>query len=258
MNEQSLSDQNGLDDLEGLLSMGGMMEFDMGNYTVKHLPGSERLYKLKMDRPARLMETMGAYRKEQRYCDVVFRVNDSRHPAHRVVLASASAYFASMFGHSNYLEARIKEDIDFTQWVPCPTVMDLILDFIYTSQVQLNDKVVRIVPSCSFMQTKSILLGQQELLLEWLTVVATLALILRTGNSQYFILLRTQSDYSAPFLHRYLFLSLEYMGGFTLGETCLLFLFLGHGSPRLLHAIAVGWLGGVLRCLPSRSLASIE
>jgi hypothetical protein len=157
MGEQNLPSQHGLDDLDGLLSMGDLLEFDMGTYIIKHLPGSERLYKLKMHRAGRLMDTMATFRKERRFCDVVLRVNDDRYPAHKVVLASASSYFASMFGQSGHIEARTTEDIDFTKLIGCPIVMELILGFIYTSEVRLNDKSVSIVASCSFTSTRQML-----------------------------------------------------------------------------------------------------
>lgn len=157
MSEQNLAEQDGSDDLDGLLTMSDLLEFDMGTYIIKHLPGSERLYKLKMHRANHLMDTMATFRKEQRFCDVVLKVNDNRHPAHKVVLASASSYFASMFGQSGHIEARTTEDIDFSKLVSCPTVMDLILGFIYTSEVQLNDKTVSFVVFCSFMSTRETL-----------------------------------------------------------------------------------------------------
>ena len=162
LSDPSLQDENELDDLNGLLFMDNFLELDMGKYTIKHLPGSERLYKLKMDRSARLMDAMASYRKEQRYCDVIFRLKESQHPAHKVVLASGSAYFAAMFSQPCRSEARTTEVIDFTSLVSCPLVMNMILDFIYTSQVQLNDKTVRIVSFCTFMPTIHILLGSQD------------------------------------------------------------------------------------------------
>jgi hypothetical protein len=142
LNGQSQQDTNGFDELDGLLSMSDLSEFDMGKYTMKLLAGSDRLYKIKTDRSARLMDTMAMYRKEERFCDVVLCVKGQRHLAHKVVLASASSYFASMFGQSAHIESHTTNDIDITKLVPCPFAMNIILDFMYTSQVQLNDKSV--------------------------------------------------------------------------------------------------------------------
>jgi hypothetical protein len=137
-----VADTNGLDELDGLLSLSDLSEFDMGKYTMKLLAGSDRLYKLKNDRSSKLLETMATYRKEKRFCDVVLCVKGERYPAHKIVLASASSFFASMFGQPGHIEARTTEDIDLTKLVPCPFSMGMILDFIYSSEIQLNDKCV--------------------------------------------------------------------------------------------------------------------
>ncbi|CAF1588213.1 unnamed protein product [Rotaria sp. Silwood1] len=149
LNGHSQQDNNQFDDLNGLLSINNLGEFDMGKYTMKLLTGSDRLYKLKTDRQARLMDTMSLYRKEERFCDVVLCVQGIRHPAHKIVLASVSSYFASMFGKSGHIEAFTTEDIDLTKLVPCPFTMNIILDFMYTSHVQLNDRCVMPILTCS-------------------------------------------------------------------------------------------------------------
>jgi len=142
LNGHSQLDSNGIDELDGLLSMSDLSEFDMGKYVMKLLSGTDRLYKLKTDRSVRIMDTMALYRKEELFCDVCLCVKGARHPAHKIVLASASSYFASMFGQPAHIEAHTTQDIDLTKLVPCPFAMNIILDFLYTSQVQLNDKCV--------------------------------------------------------------------------------------------------------------------
>jgi hypothetical protein len=47
-----------------------------------------------------------------------------------------------MFGQSGHIEAHTTQDIDLTELVSCPYAMDAVLNFLYTSQVQLNDKSV--------------------------------------------------------------------------------------------------------------------
>ena len=127
------------DELDGLLSMSDLSELDMGRYTMKLLSGADRLYRLKTPHSTQLMQNMVQYRKEGRYCDVILRVNDQRYPAHRVTLASASAYFASMFDQSSHVNA---DEIDLGKMIPCHVALNTILDFIYTSEIQLNDKRV--------------------------------------------------------------------------------------------------------------------
>ena len=142
LNGHSQLDSNGIDELDGLLSMSDLSIFDMGKYTMKLLSGTDRLYQIKADRAARIMEIMAMYRKEKLFCDVVLCVNGQRNPAHKIVLASASSYFAKMFGQPGHIEAHTTQDIDLTKLIPCSSVMSIILDFLYTSQVQLNDKCV--------------------------------------------------------------------------------------------------------------------
>ena len=140
---RSPSAMNTFDELDLLPSLDDLSEFDMGKYTMKLLTGTDRLYKIKTDRSSRLLETMAKYREEERFCDVVLCVKDERIPAHKLVLVSASPYFASMFGQSAHIEARTTEDIDLTKLIHCPTVVRKIVDFIYTSQIELNDKLVK-------------------------------------------------------------------------------------------------------------------
>lgn len=143
LNGSSPHSTNDPDELDQLLSMSDLSEVDMGKYTMHLLPGPDRLYRYKSDRPTRLLEMMDAYRKEERFCDVVLCVKGERFPVHKVVLASASPYFASMFGQSGHIEAHTTEDIDLTKLIPCKGALQAILNYIYTSQVQLNDKNVR-------------------------------------------------------------------------------------------------------------------
>ncbi len=133
---------NEIDEIDGLLSLNDLSEFDMGKYTMKLLPGTDRIYRLKTDRAANIMNTMAMYREKELFCDVSLRVKGQRHLAHKIVLASASSYFASMFGQSGHIEAHTTQDIDLTELVSCPHAMNIVLNFLYTSQVQLNDKCV--------------------------------------------------------------------------------------------------------------------
>ena len=142
LDEYFQADTDRADDLDGLLSLTDLSVFDMGKYTMRLLAGSDRLYKIKNDRSSKLLETMANYRKEKRFCDVVLCVKGERYPAHKIVLASASSFFASMFGEPSHIEARTTEDIDLTKLVPCSFSMGIILDFIYTSEIHLNDQCV--------------------------------------------------------------------------------------------------------------------
>ena len=135
-------DSHGFDECDTRFSLDDLRTVDMGTYTMKLLSNSDRLYKLKNERAAALLETMSKYRQQGLFCDVVLCVHDCLYPAHKIILASASSYFASMFGQRGHIEAETSRSIDLTQTVPCTRVMNIILDFLYTSQVTLNDQCV--------------------------------------------------------------------------------------------------------------------
>lgn len=132
----------GIDELDGLFSMNQLNTLETSKFTMKLLPNSDRLYKLKPERAALIMDTMASYRQQGLFCDVVLCVKNQRHAAHKIVLASASSYFASMFGQPGHIEAQANQEINLSEMIPCPTVMNMILDFIYNSEVKLNDQSV--------------------------------------------------------------------------------------------------------------------
>ena len=144
LNGHYQEDFNEINELDGLFSLNDLGEFDMGKYTMKLLSGSgtDRLYRLKSDHASGMMNAMAMYREKQLFCDVTLRVQGQRHLAHKIVLASASSYFASMFGPAGHLEARTTQDIDLSKLIECPNAMQSILTFLYTSEIQLNDQCV--------------------------------------------------------------------------------------------------------------------
>lgn len=136
------SQTSDIDELDGFLSMNGLNVIDMGKFIMKIQPNSDYVYQLKTDRASGAMNMMAKYREEGLFCDVILLVNDQQHPAHKIVLASTSRYFASMFGQPAHIEAQTNQVIDLSKTVRCPHVMTIILNFLYTSQVQLNDNCV--------------------------------------------------------------------------------------------------------------------
>jgi len=143
------SQTSDIDELDGFLSMNGLNVIDMGKFIMKIQPNSDCVYQLKNDRASGAMNMMAKYREDGLFCDVILRVNDQQHPAHKIVLASTSRYFASMFGQPGHIEAQTNQVIDLSKTVRCPHVMTILLDFLYTNQVQLNDQCVLPVLTCS-------------------------------------------------------------------------------------------------------------
>lgn len=137
-----------MDDLEGLLSMERLTEFDMGKFTMKLLQGTDRSYKIKTEQSLSWLSTMVTYRREGRFCDVIFSIQDQQFLAHKIVLASVAPVLSQMFQQTTYLQGCSIELIDFSCYVTCPIVMNLLLDFLYTFEVQLNEKTVR--ECCSY------------------------------------------------------------------------------------------------------------
>ena len=131
-----------IEDLESLLSMDQLTEFDMGKYTMKLLQGTSRLYKMKVEHLIPSMATMALFRREGQFCDVVLSVHDQQYPAHKIVVASASAVLADMFQQRNYFQGAMVATIDLYAHVTNPIIMDPLLDFLYTSEVQLDEESV--------------------------------------------------------------------------------------------------------------------
>lgn len=75
-------------------------------------------------------------RHENRFCDVEIFVNNNEKSiqAHRIVLSASSSYFEAMFRHlnsENYMHKITLHSITYE-------ILELLLDFIYTGQVEIN------------------------------------------------------------------------------------------------------------------------
>jgi len=72
---------------------------------------------------------------------VLFVVGDKKIAAHKVILASHSNYFNKMF-IGNFKDSEILEvkNVEIT-----PNSLELLLDFLYTSQLKINDSNVQVI-----------------------------------------------------------------------------------------------------------------
>uniref|UniRef100_A0A8C6T135 Kelch like family member 10 n=1 Tax=Neogobius melanostomus TaxID=47308 RepID=A0A8C6T135_9GOBI len=77
-------------------------------------------------------------RRTNMFCDAVLKVEDDEFPIHKVILCSSSSYFRAMFENGDHLHNR-----DFTIGGISPEVMSLVLDFIYTGNVNLSGSNVQ-------------------------------------------------------------------------------------------------------------------
>ena len=82
-----------------------------------------------------LLEGLYGFYKEQKYCDVTLKISDEQKiQVHRVVLASASRYFDSLFG-SQFQEAE-KDEVklpDFDR-----SIMNCLIEFVYSGNIRIN------------------------------------------------------------------------------------------------------------------------
>jgi len=78
---------------------------------------------------------MNIFRNNQ-FCDVHFVVGEKEISAHKIILASHSSYFNNMLSE-NYITIKNK---DIT-----PNSIELLIDFLYTSQLTINDSNVQVI-----------------------------------------------------------------------------------------------------------------
>ena len=93
------------------------------------------------------------YRKTDTLCDITIKVGSTSFRAHKVILSSASPYFHAMFtstmkeGTADIIELH---DLD-------PDSISLLLDFIYTSKIQiLEENVQRLLPASNLLQLTNV------------------------------------------------------------------------------------------------------
>lgn len=84
--------------------------------------------------------TMNSLRLQNILCDVIIRTGGIEFPAHKVVLASCSAYFFAMFtgelSESKQTHVTMK-DVD-------PIALELLLEFAYTAEIHVTEENVQV------------------------------------------------------------------------------------------------------------------
>ncbi|XP_071483433.1 kelch-like protein 3 [Diadema setosum] len=98
-------------------------------------------------------EMLNVFRKQNVLCDVILEAEGVEIPAHRIVLASCSQYFAAMFT-SELSESRaekiILQEVD-------GRALSLLIDFVYTSEVQVTEENVQtLLPAASLLQLNDV------------------------------------------------------------------------------------------------------
>ena len=83
----------------------------------------------------KVTEYLNQLRKTRKFCDVVLVVGEETFSAHKAVLSSAGGYFSAVF-EQDLLEKNARQ-IELP--TVCPSVMDGVLDYIYTGEINLGD-----------------------------------------------------------------------------------------------------------------------
>ncbi|XP_064626753.1 kelch-like protein 2 [Lineus longissimus] len=94
-------------------------------------------------------EVLNILRRQSRLCDVVLVADELETPAHKAVLAACSPYFYAMFT-ADLSEAKadriVLQEVD-------PKALALLIDFVYTSEVQVTEENVQILlPAANLLQ----------------------------------------------------------------------------------------------------------
>ena len=99
--------------------------------------------------PIKSFKNLNDFRKTGTLCDVKIKVGDSIFPVHKVVLSSSSNYFQAMF--TSGLREQTAEVVELHD-VDSMSVL-LLLDFIYTSEIQIEtENVQRLLPASKLLQ----------------------------------------------------------------------------------------------------------
>ncbi|KAH8266555.1 hypothetical protein KR018_001424, partial [Drosophila ironensis] len=102
-----------------------------------------------------LLRGLNKLRNADKLTDVTLIVEDHRFKAHRVVLAACSDYFCAMFADCDMLESRQEE---ITLYGISARAIGLIIDFIYTSRLELNaDNIEEILAAATHVQAREVL-----------------------------------------------------------------------------------------------------
>ena len=110
---------------------------------------------------AKAFQTMNSLRLQNLLCDVVIKTGTVEFPAHKVVLASCSAYFYAMFtgelSESKQMNVTLK-DVD-------PGALEMLLEFAYTAEIQVTEDNVQILlPVASLLQMTEVRVACSEFL----------------------------------------------------------------------------------------------
>ena len=138
-------------------------------------------------------KNMDRLRRENQLCDVTIVVGTTRILAHKVVLASSSAYFEAMFTRG-MMESREQEielhGIDSTS-------LEQLVNFMYTSNIEISeDNVQNLLPVSNVIQIESVRLACCEFLKNQLAPCNCLGILMFADTHGCLDLLETAKMYA--------------------------------------------------------------
>ena len=105
--------------------------------------------RLVQEHSCRVLERLQHFRKHNRMCDGTFNVGDRQFPIHRVVVSASSQYFEVLL--SGGMAESFSRDVELHG--VDGDVFSLIIDFIYTGAIEVNESnVQRLLPAAKMFQ----------------------------------------------------------------------------------------------------------
>ena len=101
-----------------------------------------------------LLSKCSQFRREGEFIDISLKVNDTLFPAHRIVLATYSEYFHSIFTDGKEVN---QEVIELKDKSISPEILKIVMDSIYTGDLHVNQKsVFEVLLAASQLQIASV------------------------------------------------------------------------------------------------------
>ena len=122
---------------------------------------AEGNYEKLSNRQSNILTNLNNFRADTQFCDVLLQVENTTFPAHRNILSATSNYFFTMFtiNMKEKYERRIKIEEMLAD------TMKIVLDFIYTGNIQITEKNVGTLLHAGSLMQISALLGTIEMYL---------------------------------------------------------------------------------------------
>ena len=95
------------------------------------------LNRRKQQQRQEMLHTLNSLRKSQTFCDVFLVVDNSRLPAHKVVLAASSPVFKASF--MSELNGGDEFKVDLPEFIPETKIIEELLNYAYTGEAEISE-----------------------------------------------------------------------------------------------------------------------